>query len=769
MGCTISVETSEFKRNTANTNSNRAGGGVFCSSHDNITIKESKFDRNTAISRGNYSGGGVLYSYRSNITTTASKFNDNTANGISIRVSKFDGSTALSKGHHSGGGVLHSRKCIITVETSEFNDNIAFSRGVKSGGGVMYSKECTITIETSYFDSNMATTLNTETKNNGGGVLGIINSVIVIKASIFNSNGVVGIGGVIYSWDSNVTIVVSLFYNNIATNDGGVLLCHNSSITIEGSSSNNTERTVEHTINGSTRLVNNRATLGDGVLYLSYSELKVKNSGSLILSSNVGSLIAVLSNITFIGCVEFYRNNHPRTTQLNINTSILQGSAIILYQSVGYFNGNCTVHHHIHAENGGGLMSEASQIYVNGDLTIANNKATRNGGGVYLLNSELTCHQKSTFLLSNNHAGHKGGGIHAIGSSIKAISRYSKSENIKSYIGAKLNFTKNVAEMGGGLSLEANAKLNIMKYDQMDVHGGNTTVFTANSAHSYGGAVYVDDDTNSGTCTSYSKMECFFQVLHASVHLDPYLEQSMHFSQNHAKISGSTLYGGLLDRCTVSQFAEIYVKYGRSYFDGVDYFLQVSIPIYKTFEGKELYINTNISISSGPVKVCLCNEIEHNCSYQLPAPVEVKKGEAFNVSLIAVDQVEQPIDATIHASLKFPESGLSEGQLTTEIDGECTNLTFNVVSPHKYENLTLYAIDGPCKDADLSRRIVQIHFLPCSCPIGLQISGKVEINCTCDCHSNISQYVEQCDGHTGTLIKNPNQEPGFPTSLVIMM
>ena len=80
-------------------------------------------------------------------------------------------------------------------------------------------------------------------------------------------------------------------------------------------------------------------------------------------------------------------------------------------------------------------------------------------------------------------------------------------------------------------------------------------------------------------------------------------------------------------------------------------------------------------------------------------------------------------------------------------------MTFNVVSRRKYEHLILYALDGPCKDTDLSRRVITINFLPCSCPIGFQISGKVEINCTCDCHNNISQYIEHCDSSTGSFIK----------------
>ena len=69
--------------------------------------------------------------------------------------------------------------------------------------------------------------------------------------------------------------------------------------------------------------------------------------------------------------------------------------------------------------------------------------------------------------------------------------------------------------------------------------------------------------------------------------------------------------------------------------------------------------------------------------------------------------------------------------------------------------LWIWRIDsiGPCKDADLSRRVIKVHFLPCSCPIGFQISGNIEINCTCDCHSNIIQYTEHCNILTGSFIK----------------
>ena len=62
-------------------------------------------------------------------------------------------------------------------------------------------------------------------------------------------------------------------------------------------------------------------------------------------------------------------------------------------------------------------------------------------------------------------------------------------------------------------------------------------------------------------------------------------------------------------------------------------------------------------------------------------------------------------------------------------------------------------MDGPCKDTDLSKKVITIDFLPCSCPIGFQISGKTEINCTCACHRDISQYTEHCNSQTESVFK----------------
>ena len=784
----ITIEKSEFHDNNAT-----MSGGVLHSSSSNITIEESEFYDNSATH------GGVLRSISNNITITESEFHGNsatyggvlrsTSNNIIITESEFHGNSATTS-----GGVLYSSSSKFTIEESEFRDNSAKWGGVSCStssniaiediefhnnnatyGGVLYSFISNITIEKSDFHNNNVTY--------EGGVLHFSSSNITIEKSKFHSNAAT-YGGVLYSsninimtiersgfhnnsatyggvlnfYNSNITIEESDFHNNNATREGGVQYSYSSNITIGGSifTKNGSPIGAVMYISGSSRIqhhnylsIDNNWADRYAVIYLSDSDFIGYGSENVTFSSNLGSLVAFNSNITFVGYARFV-NNQPSQTATG---DFQEGGAITLLQSNIFFDGVCNLEHN-RAENGGAVLSIESKLYVNGDVTITHNTATRNGGGVYLSTSELNCQQMSMIVIFNNTAVHKGGGLHAISSSVKTTS----ASTYRQYIGTRIIFTKNAAKRGGGLSLEANAKLYVLKYDWILYsadYDTNTAMFIANKAD-YGGAVYVDDDTNSGTCASDPKTECFFQVLAIHSRESNRLKtQSIYFSQNSANISGSTLYGGLLDRCAVSQFAEVRKKYTAYHYkyidDGITYFMNVSIPTY--YAKKSIPITTNISVSSHPVRVCLCIDNELDCTYQ--SHIEVKKGETFIVSLAAVDQIGQPVNATIQTSLNFAGSGLAEGQLARKIPAECTDLEFNVVCPHKSENLTLYALDGPCKDAELSKKTIEIHFLPCSCLLGLQITGVNETNCICECHSDISHYVEHCDGHTGSLIKQP--------------
>ena len=203
-------------------------------------------------------------------------------------------------------------------------------------------------------------------------------------------------------------------------------------------------------------------------------------------------------------------------------------------------------------------------------------------------------------------------------------------------------------------------------------------------------------------------------------------------------MSGSTLFGGLLDRCVASPFNEVertvdltsnsFLVYNE---DGLQYLMDISVGI------------TLHSISSYPVQICLCvddNIINQICNRTMQKHIFVKKGYPFNVSLTAVDQIYQPVSAIIQGYLQSTESLITERQ-ATQVTSSCNNLEFKVTSPLNSEILTLYSADGPCKDSKLSRLQVYITFLPCTCPIGFRESQNHKI-CECLCDPHIQPFVE---------------------------
>ena len=673
--------------------------------------------------------GGAIIATNSTVEINQSRFEDNQADWGGAIFAEQDSIINMSgnvfvSNNAIGGGVLASINGTITIDRSEFQDNNA------SYGGALFSINSTITIDRSEFQDNNASY---------GGALFSINGTITIEGSGFHGNNATVSGGVL-DFDSSIIMIAGSNFTNNVSPIGAIIYA------VFGSM-------IQHI--HSFLLVDNNKADRYAVIYLLDSEFFGDDSGNVTFSNNLGSLVAFNSDITFTGYVTFV-NNTPSQT---VSGDFQEGGAITLFQSNIFFDGECNNLEHNHAENGGAIHSTESKLYVNGDVTIAHNTATGNGGGVYFSTSELNCQQESTLVLLNNTASHKGGGLHTISSSIRAAAALSYIYPQYVFTGARINITGNTAERGGGLSLEANAKLYILKYDYISIYDYNTdfntTTFTANSAD-YGGAIHVDDHTNPGTCASSTGTECFFQVLALhSYGFSDLRTQSMHFSQNHANISGSTLYGGLLDRCSVSPFAEVHNKYPHEFKDrgdGIAYFKNVSTFTYYNPYYYDYYRTREI-ISSDPVRVCLCFNTDQNNDCPHQHYTEVKKGQIFTLPVVAVDQVGQPVSAIIQTSLHFTESDLAKGQLIRKIPAECTNLTFNVISPHKSESLSIYALDGPCKDAELSSAAVEIHFLPCSCSIGF--SEMDDTNCICDCHSNISQYIDHCDSHTGLLIKQP--------------
>ena len=283
------------------------------------------------------------------------------------------------------------------------------------------------------------------------------------------------------------------------------------------------------------------------------------------------------------------------------------------------------------------------------------------------------------------------------------------------------------------MSLEVNSKLYMLRNNDRD----ELLIFKDNYA-TYGGGIYVADETNSDACSSNS--DCFFQTLSLLPHKFSSNDLNIIFKNNSAIEQGSNLFGGLLDRCVQSPYADTFYN---TQINGLTYLRHIIL----------LSNITEDSVASLPVSVCFCTiKGQPNCSYQ-PLPIKVRKGHTFSISVVAVDQVGHPVEANIITSLTSSYGGLGEGQHFQPVGTNCTNLKFNVFSPQDLENITLFA-DGPCGNSAPSTRHLEIQFLNCSCPIGLKPSNRRPTACECICDRHLSPYIANCSDQFLVLREN---------------
>ena len=663
-----------------------------------IGITDSSFSDNTGME-----SSGVMTVINNSFRIISTTYTNNRATGgsgvmaifkssFNINCSTFTNNSAIS-----GGVMIISDESSFDIISSTFTNNSAtFSGGVMRtlGKSLLNITSSTFTSNSAWsggvieaYDESSFTIINSTFSFNRATFGGVVKTFIIFNFSVTNSmfannSAIVG-GAMAMSGGSLFSITNSTFTNNSAIDYGGVIQCSGGSSNIDNS-----------------RFNTNTANNYGGTMFIIECSTHIANS---MFNHNLGSLYTFNSNLTFSGYTRFENCAEPSNKTASEDLQIVQEGGAITSLATG------------------------SKIMMYGDTTIANNKATdSNGGGISLYQSDLEI--KGNCIISDNHA-MRGGGIHATSSTI-AI-----------YKPATLQFINNTAINGSGLYLQVNPKLYILKTPIGSSRKYDAIIFSGNHAN-YGGAVYVEDNTNSGACSPDN--ECFIQTL--ALHQQqstPYSNlstENIDFSSNTASEQGTNLFGGLLDRCIPSPFAEVYL-HRRTHYSGVTYLGNISNIVLD-------------SISSSPVRVCFCNrESEPDCSYQ-PLPIKVRKGKAFNVSLVAVDQVNHSVDANITSSLSSQDGGFSEGQQTQSLGRNCTNITFNVFSPHDSETITLFA-DGPCGSSTPSIRYLDIQFTDCTCPVGFQPSNDI-IRCECFCDSILSPYIASCNLTSKSLLRATN-------------
>ena len=776
----ITIDSSTFINNRA---VNYAEGGAVSAGTSTVTINSTTFKNNTA----EFGDGAIDAFLSSNITIDSSTFIHNSAyeNGavsvedsvITIYSSTFINNTATA----DDGGAIGALRSTVSIDSSTFANNIAVSGGAVASSQV--SRPATM-IRNCIFLNNTASnsggavstdlytiidnsTFIENTARLGGAVLAI--GTIAISDSVFINNIVYrddyysGHGGALYIDLRNSTIVDNCtFINNIANSDGGAVSCtgilYESDATFISLTNTVFIQNVASGSGGaihveSTRLTSNGFlnihgnTASSGVVYVFNSV--VTFSGITNISNNYGSLFAYSSNVTIERVISLMNNSCLNKSGVNASTSqfVQEGGAVTIFQSEIIFKGQTDIMYN-KAESGGAILATESTLYMHGFTTIAHNFATSSGGGIYAYQCEINC--KGITNITANIAV-KGGGIQAVSSTVRLLE-------------GALFFTENNAERGGGACLELNTKLYVIKSKpeciniQTRCYSSPETWlrlhFTNNSAD-YGGALYIADDTNSGACATVpfsvrsTVSECFFQAL--TLYNYPFSDlnvRNIHFTNNSARKAGEMLFGGLLDRCTVSPFAELFQKYQNlsvNTTDAISYLLNVT-----NIQRQDFHSN----VSSDSVRVCFCrDEYQPDCSYQ-PPRMHIKKGQTFKVPLAAVDQVNNTVLATVHGSLLSQDGGLREGQSSQNTTERCTELEYSILSPHDSETLLLYA-DGPCKDIGMSQSCLEVQFLPCDyCPICFKVAQS---SCDCDCDPDLyPKYVISCSMETESVLRKDN-------------
>ena len=696
--------------------------GVMTTSESSINIKNSNFIENAAMIHG-----GVMIAYRDSFNIHGTTFTNNSANSAGASggvMMTFDSSfnitssTFTNNSAADSGGVMDTSKSSFNIINSIFTNNSA-----ADDGGVMNISDSSFSITSSTFTNNSAARC--------GGVMGTFDSSFNIISSTFINSAAIR-GGVMETYNSSINITSSMFANNSAAH-GGIMETYNSSFNIISSTFTNNSaadsggvtRGVTSSFNIiSSRFHANKANSYGGIMFTRESSTHITNS---TFEYNSGSLYNFNSNLNFSGYTRLENN----AEQLNKTAEAREeGGAITSIQSSVIFTGVSSLSNNQARHGGAILATDESKIMMYGETIITNNLASRGlGGGISLQQSDLEIRGNCT--ISGNDAV-RGGGIHATYSSTIAV-----------YQPGTLQFINNRAENGSGLYLEVNAKLNVLKIGSTSRNARSEHLLFRGNHANYGGAIYVADDTNTGTCSPDN--ECFIQTL-ALHQFNAGKDELINilFFGNTASEQGANIFGGLLDRCIPNPFAEVYRRYTP---------LEAPPPHYSGFSylGNITNITALGTISSLPVRVCFCkSESEPDCSYQSPT-IKVKKGEAFTMPLVAVDQVHHSVDANIISSLSSQDGGFSEGQQTQSVRKNCSNVTFNVFSPHNSEIINLFA-DGPCGSSTLSTRHLYIEFSECTCPVGFE-SLDSDTRCRCYCDSKLSPHITSCNSTTKSLVR----------------
>ena len=690
---------------------------LYATKNVNMTIANSNFTHHTAACT-EYCTGGIMYFEFLDALIINCTFANNRFDYTSKEVHQMEGGVIAFRGR-SNGIILNSR----------FLDNVA-----SIGTAVYGAKGTHVTIFGSVFHLNRVTATKPAgkiTTRIRGGTIYCDRCWIVISSCTFEHNRANHYGGAVLVFYGYAEIHSCQFSNNTAEIGGGFYAAYRTNAYLYGNNifENNVALygAAVHaflstlTANCNLTVINNIAKTG--AIGIIHSMVSLGNE--LHFSGNIGSIFTYSGEISISGMAILSKNDQFRNIvykQMNYSNKGFyfspEGGGITLFVSRLILHGIIMLVSNNTASNGGGILATTSSIVCNNNcsLSTSSNTTINTGGGIYLYQSELSIYGNVTF--NDNLAMKHGGALHAISAFIKLM--LTTGRTVKR---PQITFTSNLAiAYGGGIYFETGSKIYILRYYS------NSVVFVNNTAD-YGGAIYIADDTNIGACLDFSNQsqpisvatqsECFFQLSSVvNTKRLPLIESAFHFDKNVGKYSGDDLFGGLLDRCTITYFDRI-IKYS-SMLGFADYILN--------------------STSSKPVRLCLCDSIGRiDCDLK-PTLISAKKDEKFILKIAAVDHVNHTMNATIYGSVTDNQARLGAEQRIQSVESGCNDLVYSVVSPKEMTELEIYT-KSPCKNLGISALTIPIKFIPCSCPLGFEHHKVTKNKCHCICHHKLKQAL----------------------------
>ena len=102
------------------------------------------------------------------------------------------------------------------------------------------------------------------------------------------------------------------------------------------------------------------------------------------------------------------------------------------------------------------------------------------------------------------------------------------------------------------------------------------------------------------------------------------------------------------------------------------------------------------------------------------------RGKEFTLLAVIVGQNEGIVPSAIRTSLENNVQ-INPTQRIQFTGKECTPISYRLFNENNTTTLVLFPDDGPCRDTRLSRRRIEIEFLPC--PEGFTLD---RLECACE-------------------------------------